>query len=249
MQFNLVRADLERYFFNIPLPCPYNLPHQAVYRQALMGRIPEPIMERFMATGYRRSGNSLYTMNCQTCGSCVPIRLDPRAFVPNRSQRRALLSNRDVTTEIGAVEASDETLQLCDAFLKSRYPGRGNSAEEYYYGFFATTMADSFEIRYRVEGRLVGVTIIDVGNSWLNAVYFFFAPEESRRSLGTFNVLTLVDQCRQWQIDHLYLGYWIKEVQAMRYKANFKPHQLLTDGSWQTIGTPPQPLPPDHHRP
>ncbi len=235
MQFNLIRNELEKHLFSIPLPCPYSLPRQALYRQALVGRLPEPLMAGLMAAGFRRSGNCIYIMGCPECASCVPIRIDPQTFRPNRAQRRNLRRNQDIDVETGGFAATEETMALCAAFLASRYPGHGNSAEEYYHGFFANRITDTFEVRYRLEGRLLGVAVVDVGGNWLNAVYFFFDPREAQRGLGTYNILTLVERCRQWQIDHLYLGYWIKEVSAMSYKANFTPHQLLIDGDWRTV--------------
>ncbi|HEB69122.1 MAG TPA: arginyltransferase, partial [Desulfobulbus sp.] len=36
-------------------------------------------------------------------------------------------------------------------------------------------------------------------------------------------------------IDPLYLGYWIDDVQAMQYKAAFKPQEIFVDGCWQEI--------------
>jgi arginyl-tRNA--protein-N-Asp/Glu arginylyltransferase len=49
-------------------------------------------------------------------------------------------------------------------------------------------------------------------------------------------VLHLIDFCRQQGIALLYLGYWIEQVKAMSYKANFKPHYLLRDGIWSRVG-------------
>jgi len=240
VQFNLIQPDLEKYFFNIPQDCPYKLPHQATYRQALMHRVPDPIMERLMADGYRRSGNCLYTMVCRTCQSCVPLRLAPNNVRLNRNQKRTAQRNRDLIWEIAPLQASPQNLALCDAFLKSRFPDRGNSAEEYYFGFFSNNVTETYEIRYHLAGRLVGVAIVDSGSRWLNAVYFFFDPELSRRSLGTFNILTLIDHCRQQNIEHLYLGYRINTIASMNYKGNFKPHQLLIDGHWQMVTTDPK---------
>jgi len=235
VQFNLIQPDLEKYFFNIPMACPYHLPHQAIYRQALMNRVPDQIMAGYMAAGYRRSGNCLYTMVCPTCQSCVPIRLDPHLVRPNRNQKRTIRNNADLTWEIAPLEASRQNLALCNVFLKNRFPDRDNSAEEYYFGFFSNCITTTYEIRYRLADRLVGVAIVDSGSDWLNAVYFFFAPDLARRSLGTFNIMTLIEHCRQQNIGRLYLGYRINEIAAMNYKGNFKPHQLLIDGEWQDI--------------
>ena len=87
-----------------------------------------------------------------------------------------------------------------------------------------------------MDGRLVGASIIDIGENWANAVYFYFDPDEGRRSLGTFNIVSLVEFCRARGIDYLYLGYYIQDVAAMSYKSSFKPYFLLQDGRWRQYG-------------
>lgn len=126
-----------------------------------------------------------------------------------------------------------EHLELCQRFLESRYPQEQNSAEGYYGGFFCNGIVDSVRIDFRLNGKLIGGSIIDMGGNWMNAVYFYFDPNESRRSLGTLNILTLIDMCRKFNIEYLYLGYYIKKVTAMSYKQKFTPHELLLDGKWQ----------------
>ncbi len=230
-------ADLERYFIHVPAPCPYGLSRKAVYRQGQFGRLPDDIFGHFLRAGYRRNGNCLYTMECRGCRACVPIRLAPEKLIHNRSQRRALQRNQGVRTEIGRLSIDPEPLALCSTFLQSRFPGPDNSALEYYTGFFCNSLCNTYEIRYRIGEQLMGVAIVDLSPQWLNAVYFYFDPEFAKRSPGVFNVLFLADFCRTHSIGHLYLGYWISEVKAMRYKTGFRPHQLLVDGEWREQAT------------
>ena len=122
---------------------------------------------------------------------------------------------------------------LCEKFLRGRYPRESNTAVGYYRDFFVNSIVSSAQLQYRVDGRLLGTAIIDIGYNWLNAVYFYFDPEESWRSLGTFNILCLIDLCREWEIEFLYLGYFIGSVPAMNYKAHFHPHYLLFGDEWQ----------------
>ncbi len=230
-----IDSDLEQYFVNIATQCPYGLLKRAVYHQALFSTLDDQTMEQFLENGYRRNGNCLYTMYCPNCDSCVPIRLRPAHFRPNRNQRRVWKKNQDVTTGIAPLTMSRENLDLLDRFLRTRFPDSNSSAESYYSGFFVTSMCRCFEIRYRIGDRLLGVSIVDGSSRWLNAVYFYFDPDESWRSPGTLNILYLLNFCRCHAIDPLYLGYWIEEVQAMRYKTAFKPHELLVGGRWQEV--------------
>jgi arginine-tRNA-protein transferase len=227
--------NLDRHLQNIPAKCPYGLPRQAIYRMARFGVIPEEIMGLLLAAGYRRYGNTVYTMGCENCRSCVPIKLDPFEFSPNRNQKRSTKRNSDLTFKNSPLSAAKEEMALLQSFFDHRYPGKNNRAEDYYAGFFLNSSGFSTEIRYCSDGKLLGVSIIDIGRTWLNAVYFFFDPEASKRSLGTFNIINMIDLCKEHNIHNLYLGYWIKESKAMNYKAAFLPHYILVDESWNKI--------------
>ncbi|MDP3478829.1 MAG: arginyltransferase [Desulfoprunum sp.] len=233
-EFSLIRSRVDSYFMNLRTACPYGLPYVATFHQAMFCPLDQRIMELFLAAGYRRNGNCLYTMRCVGCSACVPVRLDCTTFRANRNQRRVRTKNADIVISLDGLVADAENLLLCQKFLEERYPQKNNTAEGYFDGFFLNGIVDSLSLQYRLAGRLVGSAVVDIGENWLNAVYFYFDPDEGRRSLGTFNILTLVDLCQERGIDYLYLGYYIQEVAAMSYKGSFRPHYLYLDGFWQS---------------
>jgi arginine-tRNA-protein transferase len=226
-------GGLEQYFVDISVSCPYGLEQMAVYHQAMFTSIGDETMGMFFANGYRRNGNCIYAMRCPDCNACVPIRIRPEKFTPNRNQRRVLRKNSDVSVGVAPLRMSRENLALLDKYLQNRFPQSRSTAEEYYGGFFISAISRCFEIRYRLGDRLIGVAIVDGSEKWLNAVYFYFDPEEEKRSPGTMNILNLVNFCTRHTVPLLYLGYYIEQVQSMRYKAAFRPHELLLDGSWK----------------
>ncbi len=232
LEFAALYQRLAPYFISLDTACPYGMGCTATFHQASFAPLSERALELFLAAGYRRNGNCLYTMRCTDCEACLPIRLLPAEFAANRNQRRAGKRNGDLEISLRPLQAGWEQLELCERFLRSRYPQENNRALSYYRDFFMNSITSTAQLEYRLDGRLLGAAIIDIGFNWLNAVYFFFAPEEKKRSLGTFNILQLVDLCRQWEIANLYLGYLIPEVPAMSYKAAFRPHQLLLDDRW-----------------
>lgn len=229
----LFRREVERYFYDTPAECPYGLGYRAVYRQMSVVDLPDTHYRLFLAAGFRRNGNTLYRMVCSECEGCVPIRIEPDEFRPNRNQRRVAARNRDIEMRIGAISVTDEKIEILGRFLETRYPGRDSDGRDYYAGFFLNRMTTTMEIEYRVCGRLMGVAIVDVGDDWLNGVYHYFDPDFAGRSPGINNILSLIDFGRRYSLRHLYLGYSIAGVAAMAYKSRFYPHYLLIDGIWQ----------------
>jgi arginine-tRNA-protein transferase len=46
-------------------------------------------------------------------------------------------------------------------------------------------------------------------------------------SLGTLNVMTLVEDARARGLRHVYLGYRVSGCPSLRYKSSFRPHEVL----------------------
>ena len=76
----------------------------------------------------------------------------------------------------------------------------------------------------------MAVGIADVEPLAMSAVYCYFDPALEQRSLGVFNVLSLLTLCRQRGQPHLYLGYYVAGSPRMSYKAGFRPCEQLGRG-------------------
>jgi arginine-tRNA-protein transferase len=77
-------------------------------------------------------------------------------------------------------------------------------------------------------------------------VYFYFEPAEAKRGLGTYGILREIGFAQGSGIPYYYLGYWIEPCRSMRYKAEFRPYELLhQDGQWRGL----DPLQEVHQRP
>lgn len=194
---------------------------------------------------HRRSGWVVYRPVCQGCHACEPIRVPVAEFKASKSQRRVLRKNRDVSYELGPPEPSQEKLDLHNRFVSARF-GRGDSAFsslDTYEEVFGASPITTREMRFRIDGRLVGLGLVDLLPDIVSSVYFYFDPEEARRSLGTFSALQEIDLARETGRSFLYLGYYIRGCREMSYKARFRPCEVLgADGTWRRF-TPPQELP------
>lgn len=220
-----------------PCPCPYlpvqmarlplRLPARPLTRHELSGRLQE---------GDRREGMFLYRPTCASCTACEAIRVDVESFRPNKTQRRVFRRGEALlTTELAAVGCSAEKVELYNRHKTQRglLVRQELIDEAGYEQFLVDSCADTFELRYRLADKLIGVAIADRGADALSAVYCYYDPACAKLSPGTYSVLKLIHLCRTWGISYLYLGLYIAACRPMTYKATYFPHERLIDGKWQ----------------
>lgn len=186
-----------------------------------------------MLAGWRRFGRSLFRPRCAGCRACRSLRVDVARFRPDRSQRRARKANeRDVALSIGAPTISLEKLDLYDRYHAYQagargWPAHGEEDPASYRESFVDNPFPTQEWCYRLDDELVGVGYVDDLPGGLSAIYFFHDPAHRPRSLGTWNILSLIDEARRRRLPHVYLGYYVADCGSLAYKARFAPNQVL----------------------
>ncbi|KAL1411670.1 Arginyl-tRNA--protein transferase 1 [Vanrija albida] len=97
----------------------------------------------------------------------------------------------------------------------------------------------SYHLLYRVNGKLIGISVIDVLPACVSSVYFIWDPDWAWAALGKLSALFEVALARQMAaagaegLKWLYMGYWIADCPKMRYKGEYAPSFLLDPGTNQ----------------
>ena len=188
-------------------------------------------------SGFRRSGNMLYAPKCPSCNACVSVRIPVARFRASRSQRRVWKKNMDIQTSIETVRFEQQHFDLYLKYQQARHADSSmcDDDPEKYIGFIESEFAGSKFICMRLDGKLIGISVIDQFQGGLSAVYTFFDPEYSDRSLGTYAILYTIRLAKLHEVPFVYLGYWIDQSTKMNYKRKFKPIQGFIDKTWQDL--------------
>lgn len=229
-------------FATPPGPCGY-LPERtwSLFYEVVGEISPDEYLLR-LKRGWRRFGFSLFKPECPSCRRCLSLRVPVATFFPNRSQRRAIAANEnDIHITVGAPFVTKAKLELYDRFHRFQHHNKGwpKHGEENPGAYIESFVDNPFPTEewcyYRGE-KLVGVGYVDCLPEGLSAIYFFYDPSERERSLGTFNVASIIREAGNRQLPHVYLGYFVEGCRSLEYKGRFRPNEVhRPDGSWTSF--------------
>lgn len=225
-----------------PMPCPYlaGKVERNLFTE-LRGPSSQPLHDRLASAGFRRSHYIVYRPACQGCNACIPVRVIAAGFRPRSSQRRVQRLNVDLSAHVTQPKATPEQYALFALYQRARHAGGEMAAMSFndYRAMVEDSSVDTFMVEFRdPPGTLVAACLADRLGDGLSAIYSFYDPGDSRRSLGTMTVLWLIARAAAERLPYVYLGYWVEQSPKMAYKTQFQPLEALGPTGWQ-------PHPPD----
>ncbi len=222
-------------------------PHQCSYIEGRAARMVflDPVkridtitLSELSRQGFRRSGDFVYRPECNHCRQCLSARIDVHAFTLNSSQKKALRVNRDLRMVTRATShATDVHYQLYARYIEQRhadgdmYPPTREQFEK----FLVDSCTDSFFLEVWQADQLKVVATCDYLDDGISAVYTFFDPNLSKRSLGTFAILQQIEWAKAHHLPYVYLGYWVPNAPKMKYKAQFSGLEVLLHNHWTAL--------------
>ena len=189
--------------------------------------------------GFRRSGGYLYRPHCPQCNECISIRIPVNRFQFSRNDKRTLKKNSDLEMNLIPARFIEEHFELYQRYINSRHTGGSmeNPSRADYHRFLICDWTETYFIEYRRNKQLMAVAVTDQTSTGYSAVYTFFDPEQSNRSLGHYSILKQIELCQSHALPYLYLGYWIKDCDKMNYKTRYKPAEGFIDDVWIDLKT------------
>lgn len=226
-------------FVSLPNVCSY-LPNRTVQMEyARVASITAGQYEKLMSEGWRRFGYMLFRPVCRKCSECRTLRVLVDRFQPNRSQRRVRrLNEGEVRLTIGRPSVTPQKLELYDRYhafqsIFKEWPTHPPKDMSDYVEAYVDNPFPTREYCYYLHDQLVAVAYVDELPSSLSAIYCFYEPELRERSIGTWNVLSVIEQAVLSERPFVYLGYFVDGCRSLEYKANFQPNQIRDpDGHW-----------------
>ena len=228
--------SLRQFFTAGPVACPYvsgRAERKLIVE--LAGAAAADFYDELSRAGFRRSQGFAYRPACPQCTACVPVRIAVNKFAHSRSTRRVRNANRALSGRLVAARATPEHYKLFCGYQRSRHRDSDMAAMTYadYRSMVEDTPLRTVIAEFRdAVGTLVAASLIDRLDDGVSAVYSFYDPALDKRSLGTWSILWLVEECRRQGLPHVYLGYWIGESPKMAYKARFPAIERLSASGW-----------------
>ena len=223
-----------------PDRCEYLPDRQATLEYVLAGRVSPAEYEALMNAGWRKFGALLFHPVCDNCRECRPIRILAAQFTPDRSQRRTLARNADLTVMLAEPSVDDVRVRLFNRYHAAQADRKGWPAQDIEADAYARQFTDSplpaFEISVWEGKTLRAVALTDVTPRVVSGVYHYHDPDCRDRGLGAFVMLQTVALAQRLNKPWAYFGFHVAECPSMAYKSRFRPCEILgTDGLWRAV--------------
>jgi arginine-tRNA-protein transferase len=213
-------------------PCSYLQNKQQQSHYKIIENCSKSFSHELLERGWRRFGKMFFHPVCEGCDECKSLKIDAKNYIFSKSNRRLFRKNSNTSIHIRKPSVTIEHLQLFDKYHRAmkekkswKYDGITTS---HYYASFVDGAGDfGHEVLYFEQKRLIGVDLIDISHNGISSIYFFYDPDFSHLSLGTYSLLKQIEFAKKMDLEWIYTGYYVQDCSSLAYKSNFRPHKIL----------------------
>lgn len=198
------------------------------YIQYASKELNQTLVER----GWRRFGHYYSRPQCAQCRACLSLRIDAQKYVFSHAAKRTFKKAANIRYVIQSPSISNEHLELYDKY--HRYMEQKRGWQYYYlkpqsYHELYVSGAHDFgkEILYFHEDQLIGVDLVDFLEDGISSIYFYYDPDFAHLSLGRLSIYEQIILAKEYDLDWIYLGYYVEKCPSLKYKAMYQPYQIL----------------------
>lgn len=226
-----------------PETCHYLPNQEAEMEYELAARLSPEEYERRMNEGWRKFGALLFHPVCRDCRECRPIRIAVGEFAPDRSQRRALRRNADLSIRLAAPSVDAARIALFHRYHAAQAQTKGwpfsqPDMQEYAANFLQNPLP-AVEISVWEGEALRAVVLTEVTPNTVSGIYHYHEPDCRDRGLGTFGMLQTIALAQRLQKPWAYFGFYVAGCGSLAYKVRFQPCEALgMDGQWRPLPRP-----------
>lgn len=85
----------------------------------------------------------------------------------------------------------------------------------------------SYHMCYRLDGELIAIGVLDLLPHAVSSVYLIYDPKFDAFRFGKLSALREIAFTLEQSYKYYYMGYYIHSCVKMRYKADYRPQQIL----------------------
>ncbi|PJE79275.1 putative arginyl-tRNA--protein transferase [invertebrate metagenome] len=199
--------------------------------------LDQSLYTQLVSLGFRRSGPHVYQPYCKSCKRCIPARVPVDDFRMQRTQRKCWNKNQDLTVSAEPVAYTEEIYDLYENYINEQHTDGDMfpASREQFMDFLIDSPDFCRFYHFRLKDQLIAVAVTDRMDNGLSAIYTFYNPEFTKRSLGRFCILWQIHETRRLRLQYLHLGYWIKNCRKMAYKTEYQPLDIYKGNQWVSI--------------
>ncbi len=197
-------------------------------------------LDILLEQGFRHFGSHFFryaaVSSSEGIKRILPLRVRVGAFKPSRRHARTLAAGATFDTIIQPAFVNGDVEKLFE-----QHKGKFSSnVPDNIYSFVsqepATVPCDCVCICIYDQGRLIGISYLDVSERGGSSVYQCYDLGYGRYALGILMILKCLEFCQNQGKIFYYLGYATQESSAYDYKKQFKATEFYDwQGNWQTL--------------